>query len=154
MGYTHYWKFKQNPKDINDGEKKFNKAVALLKKCIAKIPTELDHPYYGKCKFKLAGGLGTGEPVFDNDKVCFNGVEGNPDLSHETCQILLDNPDDYDFDFCKTAEKPYDVAVCLALLSFKKEFGRDFSYSSDGDKMKDYGWKLANDIMDSVIWKI
>lgn len=147
MGYTHYWDFKKNPKNIKDGEKKFKKAVDMLKECLAKVPAELDVPYYGKCQFKLAGGRGTGEPVFNDDKVCFNGVEGG-DLSHETCYLALDNPD-YGFDFCKTARKPYDVAVCITLLCFKKAFGDNFKWSSDGNS-EDYGWKLAHSIVDSL----
>ena len=148
MGYTHYWNFTMNPKDIKDGEKKFKKAVELLKKCIAKVPAELDVPYYGKHPFKLAGGDGTGEPIFNDDKVCFNGFEGDEDLSHETCYFALDNPD-FDFDFCKTAEKPYDVAVCLALLCFKKAFGDDFKWSSDRNG-SEFGWRLAHSIADNI----
>ena len=149
MGYTHYWRFTQNPKDIKDGEKKFKKAVELLKKCIKKVPAELDVPYYGKHLFILAGGSGKGEPIFDDNMVCFNGLDGDEDLAHETCYIALDNPDGFDFDFCKTAEKPYDVAVCLTLLCFKKTFGDDFNWSSDGNG-SEYGWKLAHSIADNI----
>ena len=158
MGYTHYWKFTQNPNDIKDGKKKFKKAVELLKKCIAKVPSEIDMVEYDndfstknvKVPFVLAGGNGTGEPVFKDDVVCFNGLDdGNNDYSHETCYFALDNPDGYDFDFCKTAEKPYDTAVCLALLCFKKAFCDDFSWSSDGNGSK-YGWKTANQIFDNT----
>ena len=147
MGYTHYWRFTKNPKDIKDGDKKFKKAVELLKKCLAKVPAELDVPYYGKNTFKLAGGNGTGEPIFTDTKVCFNGFDGDEDLSHETCYLALDNPDGWEFDFCKTAEKPYDVAVCLTLLCFKKVFGDDFNWSSDGNG-SNFGWKLAHSIFD------
>lgn len=126
MGYTHYWEFKSNPKDIKDGDKKFKKSVALLKKCLKNISVE------------LAGGSGTGKPVFTGTKVCFNGLD---DDSYESCYLALDNSD-FKFDFCKTARKPYDVAVCLTLLCFKKFFGDDFKYSSDGN-MDDEGWALA-----------
>jgi hypothetical protein len=144
MGYTHYWNFTKNPKDIKDGDKKFKKAVELLKKCLANIPAELDTPYYGKMALKLAGGDGTGEPIFNDNLVCFNGFDGDDDLSHETCYLALDNSN-YDFDFCKTAEKPYDVAVCLTLLCFKEAFGDDFNWSSDGNG-SEYGWRLAHKI--------
>ena len=129
MGYTHYWKFNQNPKDIKDGNKKFKKAVELLKKCIS------IHP------FELASGNGTGKPIFQNNQVCFNGVGYD---SYEACYFVLDNKR-YGFNFCKTARKPYDGAVCLTLLCFKKYFGEDFSYSSDGNS-EDEGWKLATEI--------
>lgn len=37
------------------------------------------------------------------------------------------------FDFCKTARKPYDLAVCLVLLSMKRHAPKSVSLSSDGD---------------------
>ena len=38
MGYTHYWKFKQNPKDIEGGAEKFKAAVGLFKEGIKLLP--------------------------------------------------------------------------------------------------------------------
>jgi len=127
--YTHYWEFKSKPKNVKDGDKKFKKSVELLKKCLKDVSV------------KLASGNGTGKPVFTDTKVCFNGVG---DDSYETCYLAFDNAD-YEFDFCKTARKPYDVVVCLTLLCFKNFFGEDFKYSSDGN-MNDEGWSLANEI--------
>ena len=100
-----------------------------MKKCVSIYP------------FELASGNGTGKPIFQDNKVCFNGVG---DDSYESCYFALDN-EDYGFNFCKTARQPYDGAVCLALLCFKKYFGEDFSYSSDGNS-EDEGWKLATEI--------
>lgn len=129
MGYTHYWKFKMNPKDCNDGSKKFAKAVKLLKKCLAKVPAEIevetdDTTNTVKVPFVLKGGNGEGEPKFTDEIVCFNG-DAQKGYDHETCYLALNN-DDYEFDFCKTARKPYDVAVCLTLLCFKKNFWQRF----------------------------
>ena len=129
MAYTHYWEFKRKPKNVKDGDNKFKKSVELLKKCLKDVSV------------KLASGNGTGEPVFTDTKVCFNGVD---DDSYEGCYLALDNAD-YKYDFCKTARKPYDVVVCLTLLCFKKFFGEDFKYSSDGN-MNDEGWSLAIEI--------
>ena len=148
MGYTHYWNFKQNPKNIKDGSKKFAKAVELLKKCLTKVPTELElEDYDCKVPFVLKGGVGEGEPIFTDEVVCFNG-DASLNFNHDTCYLGLDN-DDYEFDYCKTAHKPYDVAVCLTLLCFKKTFGEDFSYSSDGNS-EDEGWKMAHNIFDNI----
>jgi hypothetical protein len=156
MGYTHYWNFKKNPKDVKDGSKKFAKAVELLKKCLAKVPAEIEVETYDwqngttnkvKVPFVLKGGNGEGEPKFTDELVCFNG-DASMDYDHETCYLALDN-DDYEFDFCKTARKPYDVAVCLTLLCFKKTFGDDFSYSSDGNQ-DDEGWKMAHNIFNKI----
>lgn len=157
MGYTHYWKFKKNPKDCKNGSNKFAKSVELLKKCLAKVPAEIEGETYDwenltkkpvKIPFVLKGGNGEGEPKFTDELVCFNG-DNSIDCDHETCYFALDN-DRYAFDFCKTARKPYDVAVCLALLCFKKNFGNDFSYSSDGNK-DDAGWKMAHNIFNEIV---
>ena len=157
MGYTHYWKFKKNPKDCKNGSTKFAKSVELLKKCLAKVPAEIEGETYDwenftkkpvKIPFVLKGGNGEGEPKFTDELVCFNG-DASIDCDHETCYFALDN-DRYAFDFCKTARKPYDVAVCLALLCFKKNFGNDFSYSSDGNK-DDEGWKMARNIFNEIV---
>ena len=156
MGYTHYWNFRKNPKDCKDGSKKFAKAVELLNKCLAKVPAELEVETYDeknnttktvKVPFVLKGGNGEGEPKFTDELVCFNG-DASMDYDHETCYIALN--DDNEFDYCKTARKPYDVAVCLALLCFNRAFGKDFSYSSDGD-IDDEGWKMAHNIFNEIV---
>ena len=77
-------------------------------------------------------------PVFDDDKIRFNGVE---DDGHETFYIERnfqrsdERTDDTGkfFDFCKTASKPYDVNVCCCLIIFKHYFKDDFDVRSDGD---------------------
>ena len=124
---------------------------------MAKVPAEIEGETYDwenftknpvKIPFVLKGGNGEGEPKFTDELVCFNG-DASIDCDHETCYFALDN-DRYAFDFCKTARKPYDVAVCLALLCFKKNFGNDFSYSSDGNK-DDEGWKMAHNIFNEIV---
>jgi len=156
MGYTHYWNFKKNPKDCKDGSKKFAKAVELLKKCLKKVPTEIEVENYDwknnttstiKVPFVLKGGNGEGKPKFTDELVCFNG-DASMGYDYETCCLALNN-DEYEFDFCKTARQPYDVAVCLTLLCFKETFGDDFSYSSDGNE-NDEGWKMAHNIFNNI----
>jgi len=147
MGYTHYWNFKKNPKDIENGDKKFKKAVSLIKKGIKKIPQSWKNDDDDEVVFKLCGANGTGEPVFTDTEVAFNG-DAKTNNHYESCVIKLDYEKYYSFDFCKTARRPYDVAVCLTLLCFKKAFGEDFKYSSDGNITSgEEGWKLANEII-------
>ena len=160
MGYTHYWKFKKNPKDVKDGYKKFKSAVELLKSCLEKVPKELDIERYDyktnsfvadKVPLILKGSSGEGEPIFDGRSIIFNG-DASSGYDHESFYITLDDDDDdFEFNFCKTARKPYDVAVCLALLCLKKEFDDDFSYSSDGT-IDNYGWELAIKIFNETAW--
>ena len=157
MGYTHYWKFKKSPKSINDGAELFKLAVQATKDCIAQVPAYLPTVEWGwnsekqkyevigegKVPFKLCGGNGEGKPKFTDTLVCFNG-DASKGYDHETCYLAMDSEG---FDFCKTARKPYDVAVCITLICFAHYFGNDFEYSSDGNiEEGEEGWKLAQEI--------
>ena len=167
MGYTHYWSFTRNPKDIENGAAKFKNAVELLKAAIAKLPktittesslwSESEKKWFTKTEeveLKLRGGFGEGDPVFSDNEVWFNG-DAETGNDYETCHIALEYPEkkfmgkfDWEFLFCKTGRRPYDVAVCLTLLCFKRAFGEDFNFSSDGSiENGEEGWKLAKEIM-------
>lgn len=152
MGYTHYFRFTRKPSDTEEGKKKFKQAVALFKRMSAKLPKEIevdDSTYSNgewikktrKVSLELAGGNGEGKPVLTDEMVFFNGRK--PD-DYETFSLHVD---DIGFNFCKTAHQPYDVAVCLCILCFKKVFGEGFSFSSDGNRKEDYGWKMAYKMM-------
>lgn len=149
MGYTHYFGFKKNPADIENGELKFMNAVAMFREGLKKLPN-----------LKLCGGLGKGEPIINDKEVCFNGDASTGD-DYETFRISFANDGDGFDDFCKTARQPYDVAVCLAILCFGEAFGDDFQYSSDGYCPRDRqvidgevkleeGWAKANEIMTAI----
>jgi len=150
MGYTHYYRFNKNPKEIKNGAEKFANAVNAAKICIGRLPKRI---YYtndnGKRTsyrlYPMCGGNGYGLPIFKPDRIIFNGdrIKGQ---DYETFHIDLNE----DFStFCKTARRPYDVAVCIALLCFKHYFGDDFYLSSDGDiEGGEEGWKRAKKITD------
>ena len=130
MGYTHYWTFKKSPAEIADGKQKFANAVAIFKDGLKKLQ---DIP--------LGDGMGNGEPIITDTAVCFNGKAPE---DYETCYIAIESKG---FDFCKTARRPYDPAVCLLLLCMADAFGDDFEYSSDGDiENGEEGWARAKEI--------
>lgn len=112
MGYSHYFGFKDGAKI--DAER-WNRALKLGEACAKASGVE------------IAGWDGTGEPIFTDSVICFNGK--GDEMSHET--FYIDNSGET-YEFCKTARKPYDIVVCCFLLAFKKVFGKDFVYSSDG----------------------
>jgi hypothetical protein len=66
------------------------------------------------------------EPEVTDTSIRFNGRGKN---GHETFLISLDDNDPSAF--CKTARKPYDIAVCEVLLVLKA-FMPKFNLSSDG----------------------
>lgn len=135
MGYTHYFGFKSGAKI--DAER-WNKAIELGKECAKASGVE------------IAGWDGTGEPEFSDKCISFNG---KGDGRHETFYLAREGH--YTHGYCKTQKKAYDIVVCCFLLAFKKVFGKEFDYTSDGvtrgdlrnEKNKKYwaehcpGWK-------------
>jgi len=113
MGYTHYW----TPKRTNAEKfKDYSNVCARLKK---NLPENIQIG-------DATGDLGSGsQPKFSSKEVCFNGVG---DDSHETFNVGLNQND---WDFCKTACKPYDLLVCACLLAAVDMLG--YQISSDGD---------------------
>ena len=52
--------------------------------------------------------------------------------------------------FCKTARKPYDVAVCACLIVLNRHFGKRFTVGSDGDDFEE-GWPLAREACQKIL---
>jgi hypothetical protein len=128
MGYTHYFRKETwTPAD----EKGFKDALPTVRDIVKRHRKllQLEHN-------------DAGDPVVDENEIRFNGIEEN---GHET--FLLSNRQER-FEFCKTAEKPYDVAACEVLLVMKK-YCPNLQVSSDGfsaclkDPKPDQGWQVA-----------
>jgi len=113
MGYTHYWKIEKSTSTKN-----WNKFSETCKKLHDNLPKEIEI-------VNGAGQAGT-KPVFNDSEVRFNGVN---ELGHETFAIYKNEL--RDFDFCKTAQKPYDLLVCACLIAAHKYLKLDIS--SDGN---------------------
>lgn len=163
MGYTNYWSFKRNPKDIENADVKLANAVETFKRGMDVIGDKVSHDeglHYGlkgeydnyEEPLHLAGPCGSGKPILNENGVfAFNGNE-DEEGDYESFYVSLHcNRCEFEFGFCKTARKPYDVAVCLALLCLANEFGEDFSYSSDGDiEEGEEGWGVAKRVFNQV----
>ena len=82
--------------------------------------------------------LPTLESAFSDDGFSFNGLGDN---AHETFAI---DKDGNGWAFCKTARKPYDLAVAAILAYLESVYYKKFSVGSDGD-LADWeaGVKLA-----------
>lgn len=125
MGYTHYWTPKKS------SAKKFKDFSDTCKILHDNLP-EKSNTAGGYCsdeKIQIGNGsghLGAGNgPEFSKDLVIFNGVGEN---SHETFVIAYK---ENDWNFCKTARKPYDLLVCACLLAAADIL--EYKISSDGD---------------------
>ena len=121
MGYSHYWKFREEkaPVEFENGAEKFAKAAQIGARLCGKVRS---------MGIEICGGDGHSTPVFSEGKVVFNGCADKGE-SYETFSI---HSNDGMWDFCKTGEKPYDLLVCLMLLAFKHFFKDNFEYTSDG----------------------
>ncbi len=128
MGYTHYWNQKTVPTHYKEKVNKVLIEVQILLERMPLMATTAGQD--GDEKIILCGGDGTGKPDISNERICFNGDEKRG-LDHETFHYEF-NEETLDFDFCKTARKPYDMAVCLCLLSLANHI-EGFEFTSDGD---------------------
>ena len=159
MGYTHYWRFRDNagnycaPKDIEGGVEKFKNSVALFRKCLDYMGGKTRYPNWGDTAYSkevnmvLCGGDGRGEPTLRDNLVCFNGCRAT-DNACETCYIDLD---EVGFNFCKTCREPYDTAVWVCLLCFKYYFGENIKLTSDGDNEEHaYAEEVFNAVVEGM----
>lgn len=122
MGYTHYWRISRAISKANWANFCNNVRRVLDDPQIAPLVCmEDDQPDQ--------------PPQVDGTQVVFNGK--GPE-GHETFVLV---PGPAEFTFCKTAQKPYDLAVCLVLLL--AQYLPDIRISSDG--RWDGEWKPARE---------
>lgn len=93
MGYTHYFSALRSDKFLAEFAQK---AIELT-------------------NVKICGGDGTGEPTVTENSIVLNG-DATMGLDHETFAVEGDS----NFQFCKTARKPYDEVVTAILLAAMK----------------------------------
>jgi hypothetical protein len=132
MGYTHYW----TPRKVN--AETWNKFLAVCNVLRGELPKSR--------QFVICGGNGEGEPVFNNEEICFNGTNEN-DLGHETFFVGKDVDE---WNFCKTARKPYDFLVCGCLIAAREILG--YKINSDGQISRE--WKPVINYYEKTIGKL
>lgn len=143
MGYTTYFSSKKKP-----AKEKFAKFLKDVKKLYKNLPAVsksagacyLDEPIL------IRDGHGKGQPIFSEEEIIFNGNEST-DMSHETFVFRRSEFNE----FCKTARKPYDLLVCLVLLSAQKHFGDNMEISSDGNYID---WEPAIDEYEKIMGEV
>lgn len=141
MGYTHYWYQKADiPQDrwdmITD-----HVLDVIVKHCDAKkITLAYELNSRNEPQPTLFGGqkYGPTVPEVNKNMIRFNGWR---EQGCETFIITRKKPhserDEY-FGFCKTARKPYDLAVCLTLIICKHFAPDEFTISTDGTWDEDW----------------
>lgn len=135
MGYTHYWRLAK----ISQHSTRFEACAKDMRKIIEAAP---------QLGITLCGPSGDASmPVefeTDDEGRPFIAINGKGADSHESFHW----PPTEDFDFCKTAEKPYDVIVVACLAVAAEIFGTEIDVTSDGDR-KDWadGVRFAEHVL-------
>lgn len=128
MGYTHYFKRKDNV-SVNE----WNRIVSDFKEVIEKAPATSSSAgaHYSDEPLDIQGDRHeTCKPIIDNRVVLFNGVG---DFGHETFYFArVIEAEVEGFCFCKTARKPYDYFVCAFLILLNYYSKTTQVISSDG----------------------
>lgn len=127
MGYTHYFPHERVSKSV------WTDIVAGCKRACKLSGVRLVHEYDGEDL----------PPTFNKDDVWFNGVG---DDGHET--FALHRVGSGGFEFCKTARKPYDLAVTACLLIYKHFSPGTMELSSGGDR-KD--WQAGKELAERAL---
>lgn len=124
MGYTHY--FPQSRDFTSEEWRQIKDGIRKVVAYSVEQGVKLQYEYNDARKVSITDKL-----------IRFNGPD---ELGHETfyvSKIMTHNSwEDKTqpaFQFCKTARKPYDLAVCLSLLRIKAVAPDAIRLSSDGD---------------------
>ena len=138
MGYTNYW---CRSKDFTTEQWEricLDTFDIIVKHCDRKkivLAWEYDSPVEPLPSMMGGFRMLPKPPQVDGDVIRFNGWK---DEGHETFMVTRElgghrTESGEMFDFCKTARKPYDLAVMLVLLSMKRHAPDSVKVSSDGD---------------------
>lgn len=136
MGFTHYWNRKDDFTKDQWARIREDVLTIIVKHCDKNhipLAEEYNAPML-KC--------GPTPPVVNGSEVRFNGWR---EEGHETFVMTRNKPEPQpwekgteSFEFCKTARKPYDLAVCLTLLSCARHAPDSIRLGSDGEWGSDW----------------
>ena len=157
MGYTHYFYSKLNKEQITS-------AMDDIEKIIQNGTDEDGYLEGGKIGNPASFDKKKEMPICDRKRgvINFNGdvnlEQGidhywNSELNHENLVVApFTGRDDDDFNFCKTARKPYDKLVVATLFHLGYLFPDDFHWSSDGNLIEELEIDEDGDCLDSGVY--
>ena len=129
MGYTHYFKIKKSKilGKTRQYESAYQKAIRDCQTIVRQYNKDLKatdpkHP-------DRLQGYSAHTEVGEYGGVNFNGVGK---LAHETFTLREHLGQNNDFNFCKTAGKPYDIVVVACLVVLADSLGDAIEVTSDG----------------------
>ena len=146
MGYTNHCY-----RVLEFDRKKYRAAVSDLKKILSETGVD------------LASWDGSGDPTIDGNDVRFNGRIPEDCETFSMPRVFDDRPPARErklsgFTFSKTNRLPYDLAVKVGLLVFKRHFADEVEIGSDDEDLF-AGWKEAIELAHRVLeypksWKV
>jgi hypothetical protein len=140
MGYTHYWNRDESllsPEDYREFYSQFTRLAVKVIQTAEEQGIELADP----------SGEHLGAWRVDGESVRLNGY-GEDSYESFVWEKVCPETQDWSreigyFDFCKTAQKPYDVVVTALLLAAREAYGSAVRISSDGSPSEwEYGVRL------------
>lgn len=121
MGFTRYWTRTEKPLT--------EEFVDAVRNIIALAEDKGIH---------ICGGNGDGEPMISTEQIWING-DATIGADHESFYLATDQPAEWDF--CKTAEKPYDFVVKRILETAKAmEIVKNVDSDGECEEMTDVEW--------------
>jgi hypothetical protein len=167
MGYTHTW---TRPRVINKTTyaRMRQDFIQLMQNLPKYFP--VPNTYY-RCPLVLKGWDGISDlDLSDPDEFIFNGdasyqitvqwliKEERDQLSHDTFRFdrkyhkhARENEEGIYSNFCKTATKPYDLAVCGCLLIAQHHLQEDFTLHSSGNIHTEQSWPEVRRLIEQFI---
>ena len=128
--------------------KEVKRELLILKKLLPEN-TETAGGYVSDEPWIIKNWEGKGYPEILDNEVAFNG-DASRGHDHESFVFKIEEGKERKFHFCKTARKPYDFFVCLALLSMMKNL-EGIEISTDGEEED---WQPAINFYEKHIGKI
>jgi hypothetical protein len=127
MGYTHYFGIKKTKGDAEKIEKKYQYAIKQCTKVIQSYYNTYKGTEYSLSGFSAHAKIGR-----------YGGlhINGKGNNAHEDFCLREHFTQNKDFDFCKTAQKPYDKVVVACLIILKHYLKDNFEVNSDGDAIE------------------
>lgn len=129
MGYTHYFTQKKQPTD---------EQWQALKEKVTEVYNTMQKQRTPTGSIIVCNGLGEvqirqaqGLFIEQGQSICFNGAAK---LRQDHEPFYLTQKRNKNFDFCKTAEKPYDFMVVAVLILADYYCPNCYNISSDGSK--------------------
>ena len=141
MGYTHYWTFRSPAKgQAKSVEKAYQQAI---KEC-SKIAKAYQKDALG---YERLSGYTAHAPSWSYGGLHINGKS---ELAHENFTMREHFKQNLGWrnNFCKTAQKPYDVVVVACLIVLKHRLGKYFEVESDGLQ---HDWQTGLELAKQVL---